>query len=625
MKRPSLHMRKGDQVLLKRMREAVNLMDGLLYEEEKLILLRSEGKQGVVERILLLDGSRKVKEYEVRMKSGHIVVVSPRFVERCDVHMTMNSLDLHVKDHCKHETKDGTFMVARVTPQRLYLQHDESSARVICDPKKVLKILLDAEESTKLRTTIWRNYQQDAIEELLKRKRSVCYLRPGGGKTLVVLGAFLRMKFDPTCAVPLLPGDICLVLTEANLVEEVWAKQAYEHGVFDHLHVAKGREAPAALAQLVVASIQFFASHLMKDDRVFNERDCTLWHRRISAVFIDEVHRLGGPHVWNAAVAKIASRAALATGLTGTFFPSDPVNAANISTALGLHGDLQKEEFWQKPMSLHLAMGSKYKAVYRPSDEETRVGAPEREKNPPWRREAYQACPERCAGEPVVNSICECLKISQSRARAFHRLPSEAEKARCLENNDFAASSKIKVFLDAVQRLFDENKHKLFVTVLYLDVHLIVQKMLAQRYHQGDGCHVQIFEYSGKLTDRSRRNQLRDYLKRPCHSCTRSIMVFSLCAGKVGLNITNGVHSPMAHIEFEQAFLAADRYQVLQRVDRDGNPYPMQLVVLEGEETEESLKMKRQLMQAKRQSTTGCDNMARALFDGVSEGPIVQE
>jgi hypothetical protein len=70
----------------------------------------------------------------------------------------------------------------------------------------------------------------------------------------------------------------------------------------------------------------------------------------------------------------------------------------------------------------------------------------------------------------------------------------------------------------------------------------------------------------------------------------------------------------MAHVEFEQDHLASDRFQMQMRIDRDGNPYPVQLVVLEGENTEAGLRMVRQWKQAKRQKLAGCGEMLNALF-----------
>lgn len=295
--------------------------------------------------------------------------------------------------------------------------------------------------------------------------------------------------------------------------------------------------------------------------------------------------------------------------MTGTFFPNEPSAAAHIAAALGLHPDLQQEEFWLRPHALQAAVEAPYKAVHRPSEGESRVGAPLREKNPPWRRVVYDALAERSPTQSVVNSLCECLEISRSDAEKFHALPSEVEKTRCFENNDFPASSKIEVLLEAVSRLFEEGRHKIFVTVLYLDVLLVVKKFLARRYSD-----VALFEYHGLLNEKGRERQLTAYLERPCHPCSRSVMVFSVCAGKTGLNITRGASSPMAHVEFEQDHLASDRFQMQMRVDRDGNPYPVQLVVLEGENTEAGLRMERQWRQAKRQKLAGCGEMLNALF-----------
>jgi len=600
--------------MLRRMQEAAECMDGLLYEEEKPKLLRLEGLTGIVEEISKDKASGKVRELTVRLKSGECWNFSPRFVLKGICNRTTSATP-EEKDRCTHVSKPGTFTVAIKTPLRCHLQCDLSSARLVCDPKKLRKLAPNPDEvDKKIRTTIWREYQQEAIEELLRRRRAVCFLRPGGGKTVIALGAFLRMKFDPKCAVRLLPGDVFLVLTEANLVEEVWAKQAYEHGVFEHLHVAKGKEKPDSCKQLVVVSIQYLSSHLMRSN-VFNERACTLWDRRVSAVFVDEVHRLGGTQVWNSAVTKLSGSAAVAVGLTGTFFPNNPTNAAHISAAMGLHEDLCREEFWQQPMALQLAAGTRYRCIYRPAEEATRVGAPARERNPPWRRVSYTACPERCPGKPVVNSICECLDIGPTKAKEFHELADAAEKSRCFDNNDFSPSSKISALMASVERLFMENRHKIFVTVLYLDVLLIVTKFLARRYPQGEGCRVMLFEYHGKLTTRERKSQLDGFLDRDCSWATRSIMVFSLCAGRTGLNITRGEKSPKAHIEFEQAHLASDRFQVQCRVDRDGNPHTVQLVALEGTNTEESRKMGRQWMQARKQKAAGCDDMLKALFE----------
>jgi hypothetical protein len=583
------------------MHEAVAAMEDLLFEDEKSTLLRCEGKTGTVEKICVRDGKR---EYQIRMKTGYDVLVSVGNLERCDVQMTLDRLELAVKGRCQHRREPGTFTVVRLTPQRLYLQNDLSTARLVCDPRKVLKVALEGKESR----TLLRDYQQDAVDFVLRRRRSICFLRPGAGKTLIVLAAFLRMKFDLKCAVRLQPGDLCLVLTAANLVEEVWARQAHEHGVEDHLFLARCRDAPAAHQQLVVASMQYFSAHLMRS-KAFDEKDCTLWHRRVSAVFIDEVHCLGGTHVWNGTAALITTRASLVAGLTGTFFPNEPIAAAHIATALGLHPDLQQEEFWLRPHALQAAVEAPYKAVHRPSEDESRVGAPLREKNPPWRRVVYDALPERSPTQSVVNSLCECLEISRSDAEKFHALPSEVEKARCFENNDFTAASKIEVLLEALSRLFEEGKHKIFVTMLYLDVLLVVKKFLARRYSK-----VALFEYHGNLNEKGREKQLKAYLERPCHPCSRSIMVFSVCAGKTGLNITRGANSPMAHVEFEQDHLASDRFQMQMRIDRDGNPYPVQLVVLEGENTEAGLRMERQWKQAKRQKLAGCGEMLNALF-----------
>jgi hypothetical protein len=228
----------------------------------------------------------------------------------------------------------------------------------------------------------------------------------------------------------------------------------------------------------------------------------------------------------------------------------------------------------------------------------------------------YSARLDRCSGQPVVKSIAECLDVDPSQAEQFHKLPSSADKSRCFDNNDFAPSSKVTAFLAAVEQLFREGRHKIFVSVLYLDTLLIVKKFLARRYPQTEGCRVKIFDYHGKLSAGARGAHLEEFLDRTCDSATRTVMVFSLCAGKTGLNITRGLNSPMAHVEFEQAHLASDRFQLQCRVDRDGNPYSVQLVVLEGHDTEESRKMGRHWMQAKKQKLAGCEDMLKVLSGG---------
>jgi len=126
------------------------------------------------------------------------------------------------------------------------------------------------------------------VEEILKRKRLVCYLQCGAGKTLIALGVFMRIKFDHNCDLqPLMVADgICLVVTEANLIESVWVRQAWDHGVFSHIGSITGANDPGIHKQLMVVSFQTLAIGAI---RTFLDTEAgTLWGRKIVAVIVDE-------------------------------------------------------------------------------------------------------------------------------------------------------------------------------------------------------------------------------------------------------------------------------------------------------------------------------------------------
>ena len=112
------------------------------------------------------------------------------------------------------------------------------------------------------------------MEQILLRRRLVCYLRPGAGKTLTAFAVFLRLKYDPSFAKD---DGIYLVITEANLIHQVWMKQAWEHGLYAYVETK----------QLLIVSFGTLASGDMH--KALDVKTGTLEGRKIVAVMVDEV------------------------------------------------------------------------------------------------------------------------------------------------------------------------------------------------------------------------------------------------------------------------------------------------------------------------------------------------
>jgi hypothetical protein len=111
------------------------------------------------------------------------------------------------------------------------------------------------------------------VEQILLRRRLVCYLRPGAGKTLTAFGVFLRLKYDPSFVAE---DGVYLVITEANLIQQVWMKQAWEHGLYSYIDTK----------QLRIVSFGTLASGDMR--RALDVKTGTLEGRKIVAVIVDE-------------------------------------------------------------------------------------------------------------------------------------------------------------------------------------------------------------------------------------------------------------------------------------------------------------------------------------------------
>ncbi len=120
------------------------------------------------------------------------------------------------------------------------------------------------------------------------KRRLLCYLRPGAGKTLTAIAVFLRLKFD----IGSLDVDngICLVVTEANLMTPVWMRQAYEHGVLEYVDVLCGNKEPGVGKQLLVVS--FTALAIGSVDGSLDLNAGTLFGRKIVGLLIDEAQRM---------------------------------------------------------------------------------------------------------------------------------------------------------------------------------------------------------------------------------------------------------------------------------------------------------------------------------------------
>ena len=622
----------GDVALLQRMREAVDnaLSKGRMAPLNKLKLQQCEGKLCWILKVYM-SPSNRVKECRVKLLCGQELFVSPANLSQVtsdsststSSSSTSTTVPWPVGSQVQLKEKQGVWTVVRHLPSgSLALQNDFSSAPAFCDPGEVSQQLKGGGRNL---TTFLREYQHLASEFILNSENALVEMRPGSGKTLVVLSSFLRLVFDENSRARLRPGEICLVVTEAHLVDEVWNKQAHDHGIGGKVWVAKGTrlfQQPPDGYQLVIISYQSLCLRIKDDPR--------LWKRPVTALFVDEAHRLCGQDVWNSAVQKISSGAGLVAGLTGTLFPNDPGAASNLCKALCLHKDLHDPSFWKAPHALQKACKN-YRSIYVPGDAFTSEQAPRRPLNPPWKLIHYQSCTDGKKGTPALQTLMEVLGCSRDRALEFQGL-SEADKKGCVGRNycdEATWSSKTRACIDVLCALFEGGPNfgrrhsKIILTVMYIDtLHVlneILRKHFNKRLAKEVGATFELYLYYGGLSEDYRKQQLETYLARPCGPTHLTILLLSLSAGKNGLNITNGEDSPTAHIEFEQAALASDRYQLQRRIDRDSNVNAVQLVVMTGTGTPEATTIQRQEGQARKQKVAGCDRMMKALFPTAAE------
>ena len=303
--------------------------------------------------------------------------------------------------------------------------------------------------------------------------------------------------------------------------------------------------------------------------------------------FVFQVHRLGGSGTWNASVRSIAALAQVVVGFTGTLFTTHlEFSAAQVCSALGLDEELHHETFWRQRDALTLAL-SKVRGIYHPPDAVVYSEASTRPPNPEWRFVDYDkksvAFSDRAS--PTIRAICDCIDVSETDAIQFHDAKMNVDKKKCLEAvmNTGGASSKLVALYDAIRVLFAERRYKILISVYYLDVMLIVQEYLNLRFRNDHT--VKIFEFSGNFNQAVRTSSLASFLGCSSRKETKSILLVTSAIAKNGLNLTNGIDSPTAHIEFEYPASATDRFQLQCRIDRDGNPHAVQLVVLTGRET----------------------------------------
>jgi hypothetical protein len=316
---------------------------------------------------------------------------------------------------------------------------------------------------------------------------------------------------------------------------------------------------------------------------------------------------LAGNRKWNAAVKSFAASATVAVGFTGTLFTVHVDSVANVCSALWMDEELQHGEFWGKENALGIAC-SKERGVYRPSDAVVHSEASKRPSNPRWKQVSYQK--KNFAFPPcttvVVKAICDCLDISEADATRFHSLKEEVEKRKCLENIfRKGASSKLIVLVDAIHELFKDGRYKILLSVCYLDTLLIVREYLLLRFFLDKT--VSIFEFSGNFHPTLRTASLTTFMTCSNGPDTKAILIVTVAAAKNGLNITNGLDSPTAQVEFEYSDSATDRFQLQCRIDRDGNPHSVQLVVIAGQDTINECKLERHVAQYQKRKRAGDD------------------
>lgn len=456
---------------------------------------------------------------------------------------------------------------------------------------------------------ILRDYQQLAIQAVLDRRRCICRLDMGMGKTLICVGLYRRMHFAQRSTEHCLePGEIFLVICPANLIDDRWAMEARTHGNPEGVvHVVRGvKDVPPLDANFVIVSVQMLASLLIKH---FDEDVGLLWQRRIKAVTVDEVHRLRGDGSWCHEVERLCRLSTFSLGLTGTILANHTVDTAHICKALCLHPDVCTESFWSQPQCLQKAADKPYLAIF-----DHRVARESRCRGEVSTR--LYTLTNHVSGTACFRSFAECLsdKSSQTDSQTLreiyqdiYRSLEEQTKSTTLDKMYLTPGPKVLAFLGAVEDLFARGRYKIFVTVHYKAEIYLLQLFLA-RLLEPKTPGLRVSTYWG-VNDASKNDQvLKEYLARPCSCATKSILLMSVSMA-TGLNVVNAEKSPMAHVEFSQPFLRLDRKQAQARVDRPGNPYAMTVVVLAGDYTQPSKALAKHRMQADRHILAG-DEMA---------------
>lgn len=445
----------------------------------------------------------------------------------------------------------------------------------------------------KRRPPLLRDHQQQCIEAVLSRGRCICFVKMGAGKTLISVGLYMRMLHAREGeAHRLEPGELFLVVAQANLVDTVWMKQACDFGSPETSFAirAVGEEPPEA-ASFVVVSMQLLASLLKAH---LNEETGLLWQRRVRVVCIDEAQKLRGDGVWCEQVGKLCRRSSFALGLTGTLFCNEPSSTAHICKALGLHREVCTEAFWSRPRAIQKAKAAPYLAIFESSGAMIPRAA-----SVPLER-LYESRDD-VRGHEVLRSLGECLEGDQEFLETFHRR-SRREKQDCFRS--LRPGPKTRAFLDVVDKLFEEEMYKIFVTAMFKDVILLLQDFLlcgSSARHPG----LRVYLHFGEQSQEENKQALRAYLDRPCRVDSKSILLLSIRSGTEGLEIVNGERSPMAHVEFEQPHTVAERQQLQARIQRPGNPYEVTVVNFKGGSTQSSKSLAKHRAQAWKHSAAG--------------------
>ena len=488
----------------------------------------------------------------------------------------------------------GVFMITKLTGKLAKLQNYSSFAPADGQIGDLKKISAEGKKAP-----ILRDYQQEAIKIMLERKRCICCLSPGRGKTLTLMGMYLQLRFSGAWEV----GDLFLVVTQANLIMEVFMKQAKQHGVAESCFpVLNSDEVPPRDACFIVVS--FHMLELLKK-KSFDEASGLLWQRRLHVVAIDEVHKLRGDGLWCNEVEHLCQRSLMSIGMTGSLFANDPAATAHVCKALCLHEEVCNPAFWTSEMSLQRSMREPYLAVF-----EILADLPDAKK-PKASVQTYKARTneDSIAGNMCMQSLAECLSANAPLLEKLHKVTGSRNeqverKIKIFNATQLVAGPKVKAFFAAIERLFRDGFHKIYVTVMYLDVILLLEQFLL-RDLRSTHPEVSVFSYSGWKTPEVNQQALKAYLDLDCSPQSKSILLMSISIGTVGLNIVNGDKSPMAHIEFDQPNLATDRFQAQCRVQREGNPYQVKLVVLEGEHTQSERILNRHINQGMKHRLAG--------------------